>query len=192
MIRAPSVTTSRRPSVSHSTCHCKVTKWHLGTAVMSVSPYSWIITPLPLEIVDNCWQLGNLVLCVQSTSVSVIVIKFYILLLGQCQPCLAKSKIHKFNTCITPCISWKWPLWGGRLRIGTGVGRSTQIKLFSNWEEYFFSIHIKFVNEKFCVVKNKLASFWWRHRRWTIAWENWLLTRDHLEDKKPSFNNNIF
>ena len=29
-----------------------------------------------LEIVDNCWQLGNLVLCVHSTSgVSVIVIK---------------------------------------------------------------------------------------------------------------------
>ena len=52
------VTTSRRPSVSHSTCHCEVTKWHLGTAVMSVIPYSWIITPLPLEIVDNCWQLG--------------------------------------------------------------------------------------------------------------------------------------
>ena len=60
---------------------------------MSVSPYSWIITPLPLEIVDNCSQLGNLVLCVHSASgVSVIVIKFYILLLGQCQPCLANLK----------------------------------------------------------------------------------------------------
>ena len=58
------------------------------------------------------------------------------------------------------------------------------VLLLPDPEEYFFSIYIKFVNEKFCVVKNKIASFWWRHRHWTIAWENWLFTRDHLEDKK--------
>ena len=35
--RAPIVTTSMRPAVSHSTCDCKVTKCHLGTAAKSVS-----------------------------------------------------------------------------------------------------------------------------------------------------------
>ena len=43
------------------------------------------------------------------------------------------------------------------------------VLLLPDPEEYFFSIYIKFVNEKFCVVKNKLASFWWRHRHWTTV-----------------------
>ena len=33
------------------------------------------------------------------------------------------------------------------------------VLLLPDPEEFFFSIYIKFVNEKFCVVKNKLASF---------------------------------
>ena len=86
--------------------------------------------------------------------------------------------------------SWAINLWNVPWKVIHGM--KIHVLLLPDPEEYLFSIYIKFVNEKFCVFKNKLASFWWRHRHWTIAWENWLLTRDHLEDKKPSFNNNKF
>ena len=53
------------------------------------------------------------------------------------------------------------------------------VLLLPDPEEYFFSIYIKFVNEKFCVVKHKLASFWWRHRHWTIS------LREPTFDQRP-------
>ena len=69
----------------------------------------------------------------EECGVYVIVIKFYIMLLGQCQPCLANLKYT--NSVSLPntmhFLEMAFVGWETETIIGKGVGRSTQIKLFT-------------------------------------------------------------
>ncbi len=51
--------------------------------------------------------------------------------------------------------SWAINLWNVPWKVIHGM--KIHVLLLPDPEEYFFSIYIKFVNEKFCMVKNKLA-----------------------------------